>query len=609
MLLKKMTRRKFIQKFGVLNSFLLSGIFKLQNIYGAIDNHFSNSEIYLARNGTPAQNLEKVIEMLGGIESVIDREAIVIIKTNAQHYNQGSPNLAATKRFIELILSIPGFSGEVIIADNNHLGGATPWNYAAWKEMYEINSDITGVFNLSDLVDYFHGHGYLNVTKCHWIDVSRGANRVNGPDEGDGYVYRTDIVCDNGATDADYRATIMTYPIFTSSYSGVTIDFKNGAWQNGNYTGQPVKFINMAALCYHGLYTGVTSAIKNYLGISDLSGGADPYNNGILTENYYNFHSFPFNKWSAGPVTGMLGKEVGTFLLTIRSADLNITTAEWVGWGDRRDITKAEQNKTVLASRDPVALDYYASKYVLYPAALTHSASLADYLNPDRQDLPLRQYLEKCNELGIGTLNEEDMIVHLFDFATVSVNMIVFEANFIEDRVELLWKTATGKENYGFEVQKSQDGIYFEPLGFVKGKATYSTANAYWFVDLNISPGVYYYRLKQINLNGMFQFSQAVKVEVFLPKKINLRQNYPNPFKGTTVISFALPQANDVELRIFNINGKEIRKLVYETRQPGFYNVLWDGKDGRGREVASGIYLCELRVAGNRLTKRLTLMK
>ena len=199
----------------------------------------------------------------------------------------------------------------------------------------------------------------------------------------------------------------MTYPIFTTD-KGTVIDFKNGIWERGSYTGQPLRFINLAALNHHSTYSGATSAIKNYLGVTDLSGGPDPSNGGCLTKNYYNFHSFPFNKWASGPQPGMLGAEIGAFLKTTRKADLNITTAEWIGLSSRTDPPVAH-TRAVLTCTDPVALDYHATRYLLYP-----NSKLTIH-NPDDKS-PLRQYLVKCAEAGAGIFDERHVKVESYDF-------------------------------------------------------------------------------------------------------------------------------------------------------------------------------------------------
>lgn len=368
---------------------------------------------YRAVNGKPATNLAKVIEMMGGIENLIGADDVVVIKPNVQWWNQGAPNLAALKHFVDLVMGRPGgFRGEVVVAENCHRG-ASPWQHAGWTRAFERNSDLTQIHNMNDLTGQLkrkYGNGF---STCHWIDVDAGGKRVYGPSEVNGYVYCDGsggvplITCDNGAKGDDFRATIMTYPIFMTD-KGTVIDFKNGIWERGSYTGQPLRFINLAALNHHSTYSGATSAIKNYLGVTDLSGGPDPSNGGCLTKNYYNFHSFPFNKWASGPQPGMLGAEIGAFLKTTRKADLNITTAEWIGLSSRTDPPVAH-TRAVLACTDPVALDYHATRYLLYP-----NSKLTIH-NPDDES-PLRQYLVKCAEADAGIFDERHVKVESYDF-------------------------------------------------------------------------------------------------------------------------------------------------------------------------------------------------
>ncbi|MCK5601819.1 DUF362 domain-containing protein, partial [Candidatus Pacearchaeota archaeon] len=248
----------------------------------------------------------------------------------------------------------------------------------------------------------------------HWLDVDSGNKRVYSPADGTGYVYcdglgNTPLISiNNDAEGEDYRATIMTYPIFKTD-KGTVVDLKNGIWEKGAYTEQPLRYVNFAALNHHSTYCGFTSAVKNYLGVSDISGGADPHNGGLLTDKYFNFHSFPFNKWSPGPKPGMLGAEIGVFLDTIRQADLHITTAEWIGLSSRTDHPLAH-TKAILACTDPVALDYHAGKYILYPN------SRIPVHNPDDSNSPAYEYLTSCAEHGGGIFDERYVGVDSFDF-------------------------------------------------------------------------------------------------------------------------------------------------------------------------------------------------
>jgi len=397
-------------------------IYSLEKSY---NNRKIVSDIYIAKNGTPQQNVAKVIEMMGGIERFIGLKDIVIIKPNAQWWNQGRTNLAAIKGFIDLVLNIPGFEGEIIIAENHHfmddsLPEGEEDNIRGWTHLSEVNGDIDGMnFNLNTLIGLFHKQGYKNVTKYHWRDGGpksdtwgNGQNGgiVKSPAEGDGYIWTDMDYTFSGFYGLKTWKVKMTYPIFTSTYSGITIDLKNGAFKRdgkggGEYLPDvPIKLINFAVLNTHGEDTGITSSIKNYMGITDLSCGKW----GLKPEGYSNVHAcggryYPHAK--AGPL--------GYFMKTIRKADLNIVTAEWVGWGHRTDIKKATRMKTILAGTDPVALDYYSAKYLLYPLSRNRK-----YHDPDNPKSSVRRFLDlTLKTLGEGTIDEDKIRVTLYDYS------------------------------------------------------------------------------------------------------------------------------------------------------------------------------------------------
>jgi hypothetical protein len=374
--------------------------------------------VYRSVNGSPPENLRKVVEMIGGVETLSGEDDVVLIKPNAQWWNQGATNLAALSTFVELIMGrAGGFRGEVVIAENCHRGNS-PWTSAdsAWARDFQRNADIAGINNLGELAQSLKKRYGDRFTLRHWINVANGAKRVFGPKDGAGYVYCDGtgglplLSFDNGLAGERRRATIMTYPVFVTD-RGTIVDFRNGVWEKGKYTGRPFRFFNFPPLNHHSPWCGMTSAVKNYLGVTDLSGGPDPGVGGKLTSDYYNFHSFPFNKWDHGPRPGMLGAEVGVFLNTVRKADLNITTAEWVGLVSRTD-PPVSRTRAILASTDPVALDYHSGKYVLYP-----NSKLAIH-NPDDARGPLRQYLAACAEKSGCVLDESLVDIVSYDIGS-----------------------------------------------------------------------------------------------------------------------------------------------------------------------------------------------
>jgi hypothetical protein len=414
-------RRQFMKKIMLIGSLAAFGspVSAVKPVERKKGKEFA-CRVFRAVNGAASENLEKVVELMGGIEKYIGQDDVVVIKPNLQWWNQGSPNLSAVKTFVEIVMNRPGgFNGEVILAENIH-GGPTPWDVrgSGWKTHYERNSDLSDILCANDLCRYLKKRYGSRFSTVHWINVDAGGRRVYGPRDGAGSVY-----CDgsegvplvsyaNGASGMDKREVIMTYPVFKSD-KGTVIDFKNGIWENGSYTGQGYKFINFAALNHHSTYCGATSAVKNYLGVSDLSGGPDPHDGGRLTEKYYNFHSFPFDKWAPGPKPGMIGAEIGVFMNTIRKADLNITTAEWVGLASRIDPPVA-QTRAVLASADPVALDYHATKYLLYP----NSGSFIH--NPEDPRSPVFEYLKSCADLSGCIFDERHVDITSYDFAKMN---------------------------------------------------------------------------------------------------------------------------------------------------------------------------------------------
>lgn len=93
------------------------------------------------------------------------------------------------------------------------------------------------------------------------------------------------------------------------------------------------------------------------------------------------------------------------------------------------------------------------------------------------------------------------------------------------------------------------------------------------------------------------------------PADFALGQNYPNPFNPSTVIDFSLPAPARVEVRIFNILGQLVRVLLDQDLPAGSHQVTWDGIDGRGKSVATGVYFYRLETAGHAASKKMVVLK
>ncbi len=122
-------------------------------------------------------------------------------------------------------------------------------------------------------------------------------------------------------------------------------------------------------------------------------------------------------------------------------------------------------------------------------------------------------------------------------------------------------------------------------------------SNNYSYTDIFVANGLYNYRLKQIDYDGTFKYSNIVQVEVKLPNKFSLEQNYPNPFNPSTSIQYTISSPLFVSLKIYDVLGNEIATLVNEEKPAGEYEVEFS-TGLIHQTLSSGIYFYQLR-AGN----------
>ncbi|MBN1348617.1 T9SS type A sorting domain-containing protein [candidate division KSB1 bacterium] len=190
------------------------------------------------------------------------------------------------------------------------------------------------------------------------------------------------------------------------------------------------------------------------------------------------------------------------------------------------------------------------------------------------------------------------------------VELISFEATYLNDAVELTWATASESNNLGFEIERKAADTNFGRIGFVQGKGTTTEMQYYQFADATAEKDqTYYYRLKQIDTDGTFVYFSPVKLKVGAPIRYSLAQNYPNPFNPSTVIQYELPEEGFASLIVLNSLGQEIKRLVNENMQPGRYIANWDGTDFNGQDVAAGVYFFKIFAGDFVATKRMVLLR
>lgn len=204
---------------------------------------------------------------------------------------------------------------------------------------------------------------------------------------------------------------------------------------------------------------------------------------------------------------------------------------------------------------------------------------------------------------GEGT-GEQAPIVIIDIEGQLPVELKSFAASVVDGFVQLNWSTATETNNRGFEVQRKVEGSDFVTIAFIQGKGTTTQSQNYSFVDNNVQTGNYQYRLKQMDFDGKYSYSNVVEVSLN-PTEFNLAQNYPNPFNPSTTINFNLAKETNVSLKVFNLLGQEVASLAAnEFMQAGSYSYKFNASS-----LASGTYIYRLEAGDFVQTKKMTLTK
>ena len=218
----------------------------------------------------------------------------------------------------------------------------------------------------------------------------------------------------------------------------------------------------------------------------------------------------------------------------------------------------------------------------------------------------INKLVVKLNPSGSGGISDYNFDNFSFSPSPTPVELVEFKANAESNLIELQWKTATELNNYGFEVERSQksevssqsrsgtSNTQWQRIGFVKGNGTSTIPNTYSFRDNKAQNGYKYkYRLKQIDINGGYNYSSTIEVTASLaPAAYSLSQNYPNPFNPSTTINFSIPKEGMVALKVYDILGNAVATLVDGEKDAGHYSVKFSPEN-----LSSGIYIYELKVS------------
>lgn len=326
-------------------------------------------------------------------DGLIASNDIVLLKINCQWANRGGTNTDLLKALIQAIIDHPdGFRGEIVVADNGQLqyGSANNGGRFTWSQ----NNAEDRTQSVQNVVDAFaETHA---VSTYLWDNITRTeVSEYDTGDMTDGYIVEQPM---------DARSeSFVAYPKFQTSF-GTYVSFKNGIWDPTEeaYDSDRLVLINVPVLKPHGIY-GVTGCIKHYMGVTSDS----------LTRQL-----------GARAHDTIVAGGMGTLISGSRLPDLNIMDALWVslepGKGPSVGYDQATCLQVIAASTDPVALDYWASKYILMQGAEQAGNSSRSF-NPEMTGIFPRvfsKYLDSSKNIlqedGFQVTTDEDaMNVHI----------------------------------------------------------------------------------------------------------------------------------------------------------------------------------------------------
>lgn len=183
--------------------------------------------------------------------------------------------------------------------------------------------------------------------------------------------------------------------------------------------------------------------------------------------------------------------------------------------------------------------------------------------------------------------------------APLPVEFISFMGKDEKDYNQLLWKTASENINKGFEVQRSVNGKDFSAIGFVKGAGTTTTLSAYKFDDHNIERNLYYYRLKQMDFNGNYNYSNVIAINRKDDAGTGVEFIYPNPFTDNITIVLNKKVESPIAVMLIDLNGK---KVFEKNIMPADFQVMINFSS---LNLSQGTYLLNIVADNKTFTQKL----
>ncbi|MDQ7817622.1 MAG: lamin tail domain-containing protein [Melioribacteraceae bacterium] len=203
------------------------------------------------------------------------------------------------------------------------------------------------------------------------------------------------------------------------------------------------------------------------------------------------------------------------------------------------------------------------------------------------------------NGSGTDTDNNGNDFWINYSPSPLPVELLSFISIVFGNKIQLTWSTATEVNNYGFGVERRTQNEEWKKIGFVQGNGNSNSPKNYAFTDQPLGGINFKYRLKLIDFDGSYEYSNEVAVTLKGINQFTLEQNYPNPFNPTTTIRFSLPLEYFVSIKVFNLLGEQVSEVINQSLKEGYHEIKFDGSN-----LASGVYFYHLNAGNFRATKK-----
>jgi hypothetical protein len=390
---------------------------------------------------------------------LIAKDDVILIKVNCQWSQRGGTNTDLIKSIIKTVVNHPeGFTGEIVIADDGQGLGSLDWPDS---NAFNQSQSMESVANM-----------FPSYKVSTWLWDSIRSNQVNEYDQGDfrdGYVVNS--------TQNPVTNMYVSYPKFKTKY-GTYISFSRGIWNTTmqTYNPQKLKIINAPVLKSHGMF-GVTASVKHYMGVLST----------VLSTDIH---------------TSLAQGGMGTEMAETRFPTLNVLDSIWVNAnpkesGNPGPITSyadASFTNVIGASTDPVALDYWAAKNILIPAAIQKGYSAYSSLDPDYAPVTpgltesFHNYLERSmNQLKNAgyqvTMNESEINVyvsppyynHNIAITNGTLSKTVVGEGYLLNISVIIQNQGAYDENFNLTIYANTTAIHKETIMLISTQTGYTT--------------------------------------------------------------------------------------------------------------------------------------